>query len=150
MIITDNGTDCTGIGLLLGGKDMKTNKYVSKRRQSMQLLNVTIHVGEKILNIYSSYFNMLTPQKLNHYYNVESDRNKRDILKQKRLLVKVQQVASEGFKVQLIGWEQMTPDVVCLVIPRFNCNISESSRWKRLKLLRNTNVQTYNLCWVKI
>lgn len=69
----------------------------------MQLLNVTIHVGEKILNIYSSYFNMLTPQKLNHYYNVESDRNKRDILKQKRLLVKVQQVASEGFKVQLIG-----------------------------------------------
>lgn len=55
---------------------MKTNKYVSKR-QSIQLLNVNIHVGDKMLNIYSSYFNTLTPQKLNRYYNVESDRNKR-------------------------------------------------------------------------
>lgn len=80
---------------------MKTNKYVSKGRQSIQLLNVNIHVGEKMLNIYSSYFNMLIPQKLNRYYNVESDRNKRDVLKQKSLLVKVQQVASEGLKVTL-------------------------------------------------
>lgn len=78
---------------------MKTNKYVSKRRQSIQLLNVNIHVGEKMLNIYSSYFNMLTPQKLNRSYNVESDRKKRDVLKRKSLLVKVQQVASEGSKV---------------------------------------------------
>lgn len=62
---------------------MKTNKYVSKRRQSIQLLNVNIHVGEKKLNIYSSYFNMLTPKKLNRSYNVESDRNKRDVLKRK-------------------------------------------------------------------
>lgn len=80
---------------------MKANKYVSKGRQSIQLLNVNIHVGEKMLNIYSSYFNMLIPQKLNRYYNVESDRNKRDVLKQKSLLVKVQQVASEGLKVTL-------------------------------------------------
>lgn len=67
---------------------MKTNKYVSKGRQSIQLLNVNIHVSEKMLNIYSSYFNMLIPQKLNRYYNVESDRNKRDVLKQRSLLVK--------------------------------------------------------------
>lgn len=74
---------------------MKTN--VSKR-QSIQFLNVNIHVGEKMLNIYSSYFNMLTPQKLNRYYNGESDRNNRHF-KTEDLLVKVQQVGSEGLKV---------------------------------------------------